>query len=371
MRFRVRRLLGVSALYLIFGLQLPGCSGQQQEEEGLEVSGQENEAAENEAAANEAANEATDNQAAEDNASAEEGGNEAGNEETANANENATENDLQEIIQEMNGQQTDTAAAETGDAAALQQDLAAPAQPADAAATAAAPMMDAGAASAAPAAPSTAAIPFQPGGSPAAPGLPEIGSKMAYIVEAGDTMGKISQKIYGTPGRWQELASLSGMSNPSRIYPGDLVYYTLDESAVAFATAYESIQRSSETVQPGDTLATIAQRIYGSTTAWRSLWRHNDKIDNPDIVATGTTVYYLPKGALSAAINKTKSQLGHVAKATVKTNKTVAKSNINKIKTNAAKVTKAVKNVNNGIKVAGSKVLENITIANMNLVPCV
>lgn len=328
MRKRVRRLLGVSALYLLFGLNLPGCSGQQQEEDGLEVSGQENQ-------------ENAEGQEAEGNAEGNtEGNNEEatesnnGEENTENGNESAeagdaTENDLQEIIQEMNGQQS-AEAGDSGDAAALQQDTAAAgnmgAAPVDTAAVAA-PTTEA-APVAAPATP----MPFQPGGTPAAPGLPEAGSKMGYIVESGDTLGKISQKIYGTPGRWNELASLSGIANPSRIYPGDLVYYTLDESAVTFASAYEAVQRATENVQQGDTLATIATRVYGSSKAWRSLWRHNDKIDNPDILSAGTAVFYVPKGAATAAVNKIKANIAKVSKTSIKATKKVAKSFAKKAK---------------------------------------
>lgn len=324
MRMRVRRLLGVSALYLLFGLNLPGCSGQQQEEDGLEVSGQENQ-------------ENADGQEADGNTNAEgyEDMNESNNgeENSENGDESAdagdaTENDLQEIIQEMNGQQT-ADSGDSGDAMALQQDTAAAgnmgSMPMESAPMESAPMAEA--------APAGSSMPFQPGGSPAAPGLPEAGSKMGYIVESGDTLGKISQKIYGTPGRWNELATLSGIANPSRIYPGDLVYYTLDESAVSFATAYESIQRSTESVQQGDTLATIAQRVYGSSKAWRSIWRHNDKIDNPDILTAGTAIYFVPKGAATAAVNKIKSNIAQVSTKSIKATKKVAKSFAKKAKT--------------------------------------
>lgn len=339
MRLRVRRLLGVSAF--LFGLSLAGCSGQQQEEEGLEVSGQENqengegqEAEGNAEEGNAEGNEENSNEGNEGN----EGNEELNNENSENGEDSAdagdaTENDLQEIIQEMNGQQTaDTG--DSGDATALEQDTAmagntgaagnamptTPTTPTNSAS------VDTGATAAASNPP-----PFQPGGSPAAPGLPEVGSKMAYIVEAGDTLGKISQKIYGSPGRWNELATLSGIANPSRIYPGDLVYYTLDESAVSFATAYESIQRATENVQQGDTLATIATRLYGSSKAWRSIWRHNDKIDNPDVL-TVSTVYYVPKGASTAAVNKIKANIAKVSKESLKASKKVAKSLTKKAK---------------------------------------
>ncbi len=301
MRSRWRRLLGVSALSLFFGLGTAACSGSQQEEEGMEVS--DNQAAENDAAPadNQAASNeegGEDNQQAADNAANEEGGNET----AAAEGGNGTENDLQEIIQEMNGSQGDA----TGDGAALQQNAAA--APVNNT-PAPAPVQEA----AAPAAPAAPTLPFQPGGSPAGNGLPELGSKMAYVVETGDTLAKISQRIYGSPGRWNELATLSGITTPSRIYPGDLVYYTLDEGAVNFASAYEAVQRSEEQVKPGDTLATIASRVYGTSKGWRSIWRQNDKIDNPDILA-GTHVYYIPKGAASAAVKSMKTNATKVAK---------------------------------------------------------
>lgn len=324
MRSRLRRLLGVSAL-LLFGLGQAACSGQQQEEEGLEVS--ENQAAENDAApaenqaANEEGGEANNQQAAEEN---NEAGNEEGGEQAAEGG-NGTENDLQEIITDMNGQE---AAPAEGDPAALQQNgVAQAAAPVNT--PAAAPVADAAAA----AAPASPTLPFQPGGSPAGTGLPEMGSKMAYVVEQGDTLAKISQRIYGTPGRWNELATLSGITTPSRIYPGDLVYYTLDEGAVNFAQAYEAVQRSEEQIKPGDTLETIASRVYGNSKGWRSIWRHNDKIDNPDILA-GTTVYYVPKGAAMAAVKlMKKAELAKIAKATKADGKNVkSTAKVSKVK---------------------------------------
>ena len=342
MRFRARRWLGAPMLALFLGFSVAGCSGDQDSEEAVNAS--DNQAANgdgNAAAGND--NGGGGNATADDGGG---GGNAATNAagaDTAAAPAPGGESDLQDIITEMNGQQPAAGAEGDGGKAVAQ---AAPAQPVPAQpAPAKAPEQ-----AQAPAAPT---LPFQPGGTPAAAGLPELGSKMAYIVEKGDTLAKISQKVYGAPSHWQEMAQLSGISNPSRIYPGDLVYYTLDESAVAFAKNYESLQRSEEQVKPGDTLATIAQRLYGTTTAWRTLWRHNDKIDNPDIVAPGTTVYYLPKGALTAAakiVKHTSVQLADAAKkSTVKNlskcHLTGASTQHHGVMAQATKATKATKQV--------------------------
>lgn len=390
MRFRRSRLTGaLSTFLLICGL---ACSGQQQQEDGLEVSGQE-QAAENQAGANEESaenadqgddgggngNEVSNNQESLDE---EEGG--AEEDGTAEVTNN-TENDLQNIIQEMNGQQASGEAATGGeapaDATALAPDAegapAADAAPVAEAAPAAALSPTTAAATAAPAPAATVEpmmaaagsnpIPFQPGGSPAGVGLPELGSKMAYIVQKGDTLGKISTKIYGSPARWNEIAKLSGMQNPNRIFAGDVVYYTLDESAVAFATGYEKAQRSEEQVKPGDTLATIAQRVYGTTTAWRSIWRQNDRIDNPDIVPPGTTIFYLNEAQLSAAVKQAKLQLAKIKNS--KNHKTkLANVKIENKSNKTEKLTVVTKksdnellSIGNGIQIATIKLTDSVS----------
>ena len=78
-------------------------------------------------------------------------------------------------------------------------------------------------------------------GTQAAPGLPELGSKMSYIVQKGDSLVKIAT-IYGNPTKWTEIANFTGLANPKLIYPGDVVYYQLTDQTLAFASAYESHQ---------------------------------------------------------------------------------------------------------------------------------
>ena len=353
MRRNVRHVGGVMALVLFGGLTLGGCSGQQQEDDSLEVTEDSefeegyNEASE-EYANEEYANEEYANEEYDDSEYGNDAGmneyDEYGSENLSNSNlgmegVNATENDLQEIIQEMNGQQAEL----TGDMGdALAQDMvSAPmdegmgmdmgmdssmeAIPMDAPMNNAVGMNTAGMSTApmnavpmntVPMAPTVAApmvsdsaVAFQPGGSPAGPALPELGSKMPYVVQPGDTLAKISMRIYGDVNRWNEMANLTGMANPSRIYPGDVVYYTLDEAALAFSSAYESVARAEEVIQQGDTLATISRRVYGTSKGWKAIWRQNDTIDNPDVLQAGATVFYVQADALTAAVETAKQNL--------------------------------------------------------------
>ncbi|MEZ4742892.1 MAG: LysM peptidoglycan-binding domain-containing protein [Bdellovibrionota bacterium] len=144
-------------------------------------------------------------------------------------------------------------------------------------------------------------------GQAAGQGLPELGSKMPYVIRSGDTLAKVSSKIYGTSERWREIATLSGLDNPNTIYPGDVIYYQLTQEAVAFAQAYTNVARQEIVVQQGDTLATISRRAFGSDKFWKSIWRENDHIVNPDQLVVGQTVFYVTDAALSAAVLKIKS----------------------------------------------------------------
>ena len=337
-----RRWLGASVLALAFSFGSVGCSGDKETEEP--VNGAENQAAdENAGGENTASEDGSEggggNTVAEDGAAAADAGatDPAAGATADAAGAGAGENDLQDIITEMNGQQpagentaadsaataapAEAASAEAGTAAAPAAAMAAApaATPADAPTPAAAPAKAEG----------STELPQQPGGAPASGGLPEIGSKMAYIVERGDTLAKISQKIFGSASHWQEMATLSGFTNPKRIYPGDVVYYTLDTSAVAFAKAYDAVQRAEEQVKPGDTLASISKRVYGESSGWRSIWRHNDNIENPDVVQSGSTVFYVPKGAVQAAMLKVKVENVKIAQLNHQTvKKLIVKSNV-------------------------------------------
>jgi len=122
--------------------------------------------------------------------------------------------------------------------------------------------------------------------------LPEQGSKMAYYVMRGDTLGTIAQKIYGSRSKWKALQSENSLADANKIYPGDVIYYTLNESSRGFAESYEMGARQFHTVASGDTLSRIAARYYGTQGAWRILWKENPQILNPDKIRVGTTLSF-------------------------------------------------------------------------------
>jgi len=307
MMFKWRRHILVTAFAAMALAPLAGCSSQQQQatdevaaEDGQdsgEADGQQASAStqgdpaggDETAATQQTAGNPTENGAS--------GGENVVSNNAAPAAEGSANGDLQEIITEMNGDgsaktaENTTGAAPTNEAAA----------PDPAAVNASNPGAETAEV------PVTAGSEAAPAAVPTVAGLPESGSKMSYVVEAGDTLAKIATKIYGEQKRWKDIAGLSGLDNPNHIYPGDLVYYSLDDASKSFAANYESIKRSQETVRDGDTLAAIAKRVYGNSNLWKHIWRQNDHIDNPDKLSAGMTVYYMDRGAIKTALNKIKN----------------------------------------------------------------
>ncbi len=136
-------------------------------------------------------------------------------------------------------------------------------------------------------------------GTMAAPGLPEMGSKLSYIVKEGDTLAKISKMIFGSSKRWRHLAKWTMLANPNKIYPGEVIYYQLEAKSLQFAKIYENLPKKEAIVNQGETLADVAKRLYGSAKQWKYLWRLNDKVVAPDQLTAGMKISYVVKDALA------------------------------------------------------------------------
>jgi len=300
-------------------LPFAGCSSQQQQQATDEVAAEGQQSEDEEASAqnggeeaNAGGNEAVAAEGEEAPAAEGNGQNVVTNNATTAATEGGANGDLQEIISEMNAPVEGQAVVNSGSQGA----------PLAVEAPVEAPVvaeMPAATQESAPSA-TTAAAPSAPSGAPvasAAPGMPELGSKMAYVVEPGDTLGKIAAKIYGDQKRWKDIAGLSGLDNPNHIYPGDLVFYSLEDSSKSFASNYEGIRRSKEIVRQGDTLAAIAKRVYGKSNLWKHIWRQNDNINNPDDLTAGMAVYYVNPDSIKTTLIKIKN-INNSAKASAK-----------------------------------------------------
>ncbi len=100
-------------------------------------------------------------------------------------------------------------------------------------------------------------------------------AEINYVVKKSDTLSGIASK-YGTT--YQKLASYNNISNPNKIYPGQIIKIP--------GALNENIKPSTYVVKKGDTLSKIAEK-YGVN--WKVLYEKNKAVigKNPDIIRPG------------------------------------------------------------------------------------
>ena len=115
---------------------------------------------------------------------------------------------------------------------------------------------------------------------------------MYYIVQDGDTLQRIAKKIYGSSAAWKTLAKINNLKNANQIYAGDFIHFELTPETKSFADSYSNVPKSKIMVKSGDSLAEIARSIYGTESEWRSLWKENPQIKNPDRLIQGQSLFF-------------------------------------------------------------------------------
>jgi hypothetical protein len=92
------------------------------------------------------------------------------------------------------------------------------------------------------------------GGRQGAPGIFDKGAQSntgVYVVEAGDTLSKISERVFGNPWDWPKLWSLNTqIQNPHWIYPGDQIRLTGGGGATPMAKATRTLGTGVDPLRP-------------------------------------------------------------------------------------------------------------------------
>ena len=115
---------------------------------------------------------------------------------------------------------------------------------------------------------------------------------MSYVVEKGDTLMLVAFKIYGDYTKWRDLlSSNSGLSDPHKLVVGSTLFYP----SVADKFHWEP-QGLPHLIRSGETLGTISNDKYGTTSKWKDLWDNNRPlIKDPHKIFAGFTLYYIPE----------------------------------------------------------------------------
>lgn len=135
-----------------------------------------------------------------------------------------------------------------------------------------------------------------------------------YTIQAGDTFSSIAQKLYGSERRWVDIAQANPTVDPARLRVGQVIRLpgtTVAGASAAsaqpaaqtprLASAASAGQGRSYTVQPRDTLSSIARRFYGDSSKWHIIYEANRARigSNPDRMPAGVTLVIPPASRAS------------------------------------------------------------------------
>ena len=116
------------------------------------------------------------------------------------------------------------------------------------------------------------------------------GELQTYTVKSGDTLMKIAFNLYGDVERWKDLQEWNRtvVKKANWLKPGMKLSYEASGDAVEAEKLGHSY-----TIKKGDTLANIADEVYGRKMKYKKLQRYNARlIKNPNVIFAGFTLYY-------------------------------------------------------------------------------
>jgi nucleoid-associated protein YgaU len=140
---------------------------------------------------------------------------------------------------------------------------------------------------------------------------PETGTFIEYVVQAGDSLSKIAQRVYQDKFEWKKIqaANAQFIDNPDAIFPGDVLKIPVESAPAAeeFVTEFKkseplSQDKVSVSVEKGDSLTTIAKSQMGDGGLWRLIWTQLvDTVPNPDFITPGQVLEFRVLGSASTA----------------------------------------------------------------------
>lgn len=123
-----------------------------------------------------------------------------------------------------------------------------------------------------------------------------------YIGRPGDTFASVSEKIFGTRDRANDLKAW----NPAlkgRIKTGDKVYYQSQSNPndPTMLTFYEEngIQPNIYVSKEGDNIRTLSRDLLGDDDSWKEVWATNPNIESKGDIPSGIEIRYWSDEAIA------------------------------------------------------------------------
>jgi len=111
-----------------------------------------------------------------------------------------------------------------------------------------------------------------------------------YIVKENDSLWLIAENAYGSGFNSYDIANANKIENPDLIEVGQEIILPDVETKEPTIGETLSLNNESYLVLEGDSLWSIAQKIYGDPYKWIKLAEFN-KIQNPDYIFPGTLLF--------------------------------------------------------------------------------
>ena len=106
-----------------------------------------------------------------------------------------------------------------------------------------------------------------------------------YTVQKDDSLSKIAEKYYGDRMMWPVLVQANDIKNPNLIYADMTLKVPSKDEATKIAA---QLSQTAYTVQKGDTLFAIAEKMYGDGSKWTLI----DKANNVGRLPNGNPLIF-------------------------------------------------------------------------------
>lgn len=99
-----------------------------------------------------------------------------------------------------------------------------------------------------------------------------------YVVQSGDTLERIAERLYGDRNRWQAIAQANPRVDPIKLRIGQELRLPEASELARRPDAVVPVQGEiAYVVRSGDTLSSIAKQFYGDPNAWRIIFNANQE----------------------------------------------------------------------------------------------
>ncbi len=115
-----------------------------------------------------------------------------------------------------------------------------------------------------------------------------------YSFKSGDTLMRVAFEVYGDFYQWRKIyeANKGVISDPNHIPEGTALKLERPATAVQISRNGDPYR-----IKSGETLGTISNRVYGTQSRWKEIWKNNPElIKDPNKIYAGFTLYYVAGG---------------------------------------------------------------------------